>query len=233
VTRVRLEHAARLIRDGVKIEAVAWNVGYRSKKNFYQQFKRRYGTTPLPYRRRPENGGPSWRPARFEQPPEPEPEPVLGRLGCIIRASNKAWRLAVETQLIMLAHFARSRVPMLLTDEWGRYVGANPATMVLTGYSAAELYELPPSSLLASAPNRDTRCVWQLLLATVQHGNQAPNAVIRGKAGEEARVHLVTLKNMLWGRREMSAMLEGLAPVHAPPGLHPTGQSPDYSGQHR
>jgi two-component system response regulator YesN len=50
LTRVRLEHAAELIRDGVKIEAVALIVGYRSKKNFYQRFKRFYGTTPVRYR---------------------------------------------------------------------------------------------------------------------------------------------------------------------------------------
>ena len=49
LTRVRLDHAAELIRDGVKIEAVALLVGYRSKKNFYRQFKRRFATTPLVY----------------------------------------------------------------------------------------------------------------------------------------------------------------------------------------
>jgi two-component system response regulator YesN len=49
LTRVRLDHAATLIRDGVKIEAVALLVGYRSKKNFYRQFKRRYATTPFAY----------------------------------------------------------------------------------------------------------------------------------------------------------------------------------------
>ena len=50
LTKVRLEHAAVLIRDGVKVEAVSMLVGYRSKKNFYRQFKRRFGTTPLAYR---------------------------------------------------------------------------------------------------------------------------------------------------------------------------------------
>jgi AraC-like DNA-binding protein len=50
LTRVRLEHAAELIRAGVKIEAVALFVGYRSKKNFYRRFKRQYATTPLQYR---------------------------------------------------------------------------------------------------------------------------------------------------------------------------------------
>jgi two-component system, response regulator YesN len=49
VTRVRLDHSVRLIRDGVKIEAVAVLVGYRSKKNFYRQFKRRFAMTPFAY----------------------------------------------------------------------------------------------------------------------------------------------------------------------------------------
>lgn len=47
LTRVRLDHAVALVRDGVKIEAVALLVGYRSKKNFYRQFRRRFGTTPF------------------------------------------------------------------------------------------------------------------------------------------------------------------------------------------
>ncbi len=51
VTRVRLDHATVLIRDGVKIEAVALIVGYRSKKNFYRQFRRRFATTPFEYGR--------------------------------------------------------------------------------------------------------------------------------------------------------------------------------------
>src|SRR4029453_11725825 len=47
LTEVRLGHAAALIRDGVKVEAVSLLVGYRSKKNFYRQFKRRFGMTPF------------------------------------------------------------------------------------------------------------------------------------------------------------------------------------------
>jgi two-component system response regulator YesN len=50
LTRVRLAHATELILTGVKIEAVALTVGYRSKKNFYRQFKRRFATTPEGYR---------------------------------------------------------------------------------------------------------------------------------------------------------------------------------------
>jgi transcriptional regulator GlxA family with amidase domain len=52
LTRVRIEHAAHLIRSGIKVEAVALTVGYRSKKNFYRQFLRHFGVTPETYRRR-------------------------------------------------------------------------------------------------------------------------------------------------------------------------------------
>lgn len=50
LTTVRLDRASALIRDGVKVEAVSLLVGYRSKKNFYRQFKRRFGTTPFEHR---------------------------------------------------------------------------------------------------------------------------------------------------------------------------------------
>jgi AraC-like DNA-binding protein len=52
LTEVRLRHAAHLVSARVKIEAVALSVGYRSKKNFYRQFVRRFGVTPETYRRR-------------------------------------------------------------------------------------------------------------------------------------------------------------------------------------
>lgn len=42
---VRLAHAARYLRDGLKIEAVALSVGYKSKKNLYRQFIRRFDVT--------------------------------------------------------------------------------------------------------------------------------------------------------------------------------------------
>jgi two-component system, response regulator YesN len=55
LTRVRLDRASTLIREGVKIEAVALLVGYRSKKNFYRQFKRRFAMTPFAYGARARN----------------------------------------------------------------------------------------------------------------------------------------------------------------------------------
>jgi two-component system response regulator YesN len=51
LTHVRLERAAALIRQGIKVEAVALSVGYRSKKNFYRQFRRQFATTPWAYGR--------------------------------------------------------------------------------------------------------------------------------------------------------------------------------------
>lgn len=55
VTRVRVGRAAELLRSdesGAKIEAVMMAVGYRSKKNFYRQFKDHFGVTPGEYRER-------------------------------------------------------------------------------------------------------------------------------------------------------------------------------------
>jgi AraC-like DNA-binding protein len=49
-TRVRLNRALTLIREGEKIEAVSLLVGYRSKKNFYRNFSAHIGVTPTAYR---------------------------------------------------------------------------------------------------------------------------------------------------------------------------------------
>lgn len=48
--RLRLARAAREVSAGDKIEAVMLGVGYRGKRNFYQQFKARFGMTPGRYR---------------------------------------------------------------------------------------------------------------------------------------------------------------------------------------
>lgn len=55
--RLRLARAAREVRAGDKIEAVMLGVGYRGKRNFYRQFKARFGTTPGRYRLEAERRG--------------------------------------------------------------------------------------------------------------------------------------------------------------------------------
>jgi AraC-like DNA-binding protein len=52
LTRLRLERASHLLRMNLKVESVAHSVGYRSKKNFYRQFQRHFGSTPELFRRR-------------------------------------------------------------------------------------------------------------------------------------------------------------------------------------
>lgn len=212
LTHVRLEHAASLIRDGVKIEAVALSVGYRSKKNFYQQFRRHFGTTPLLFRT--DSAGTESSPA--ETPAETMDESASGNgataaprtLAAIIGASNRALRLAIRAQQVMVDHFHRFRVAMLLTDDEGRYVAANRTALAVTGYSSAELHSLPPSGLFVEPSAADVRCVWQLL--TVRHGRpgRLSNATLRTKTGEAIAVHVVTLRNFLWGRRELARILD-------------------------
>lgn len=58
LTGIRMQHAARLLRQREKVEAVMLLVGYRSKKSFYRQFAAAFGVTPGqfkadPMRRRP------------------------------------------------------------------------------------------------------------------------------------------------------------------------------------
>jgi AraC-like DNA-binding protein len=47
---LRMTYAAREIERGTKIEVVAMLVGYRSKKNFYRQFKTWFGVNPTALR---------------------------------------------------------------------------------------------------------------------------------------------------------------------------------------
>ena len=217
LTRVRLERAASLIREGAKIEAVALSVGYRSKKNFYQQFRKQFGTTPLQFRAGVADtaGGEALPPGAPATSIDVTPSVPIdgvtegpGTLAAIIRASNRAWRLAIRAQQVMVRHFHRFRVAMLLTDDQGRYVGANRSAMAITGYSSAELLELSPSVLFDEPWSTDLRCVWQLLLVRRMRPDHPTNATLRTKTGKPVAVQVITLRNFLWGRRELATILE-------------------------
>ena len=234
VTRLRLKHASQLIREGVKIEAVALLVGYRSKKNFYWRFNQSFGTTPGQHRCQ---GGPATRSARTRHD-DPATEsrstamdaPVRRAFGderftpvtdsaavpCIaarplgdvgLRACHQALALAVRIQRVLLREFRDSRLAIMLTDETCRYVGANSSAISLTGYSRHELRDLTPRDILSNPSESHTQCVWQIVLSEQR---RPVNALLHRKTRESLRVHLVTLKNLLWGRSEMSALLEGI-----------------------
>ena len=57
-------------------------------------------------------------------------------------------------------------------------------------------------------PRVDTRGVWQFLLSLSQRPAKVSNATIRTKGGALVGIHLVTLRNVLWGRHDMSAVLD-------------------------
>lgn len=46
----RTAEAAAKLRRGDKVESVLADSGWRSRKNFFRAFKKRYGTTPAKYR---------------------------------------------------------------------------------------------------------------------------------------------------------------------------------------
>lgn len=50
VQLVRATHALRLLRTAAKVEAIAWDVGYRSKKDLYAALTRWVGATPTELR---------------------------------------------------------------------------------------------------------------------------------------------------------------------------------------
>ena len=80
---------------------------------------------------------------------------------------------------------------------------------IASGVARSE--ELPgvaiPEELFAGDPPSDMRCVWQVLLLTDRLPDRPPNAMLRTKTGSAIGVHLVTLRNFLWGRREMRELL--------------------------
>ena len=50
VQLVRATHALRLLRTAAKVESIAWDVGYRSKKDLYAALTRWVGATPTELR---------------------------------------------------------------------------------------------------------------------------------------------------------------------------------------
>ena len=237
VTRLRLERASELVHDGVKIEAVALLVGYRSKKNFYWRFRQSFGTTPGEHRC--QGGAPATSSVRMlhrgsetesrsmaadalnlrsfrDEWSTPATDSVAAtgisaRPLCeaSLRVCHQALAHAVRIQRVLLREFRDSRFAIMLTDEKCRYIGANRSAISLTGYSRPELRDLTPRDIFRNTPQPETQCVWQIILTTPR---QRINALLHPKTRESLSVHLVTLKNLVWDGPEMSALLEGMPP---------------------
>jgi PAS domain S-box-containing protein len=201
ITRARMMFGAAQVRSGVKVEAVALDLGYRSKKNFYRQFKRRFGMTPEAYRQRhdrDEDGRSVERAARHRaragsdaadsfhdtalvagdgpagEPADPQPAALTRR---IVRA--------------LVSH----RVAMLATDETGCCIAANEAAVLITGYSVAELRRMPAADLFHSDIQSDARSRVQILLPASP--SLPANAVLRTRSAGPIHVHLTSAENLL------------------------------------
>lgn len=200
ITRARMVFGAAEVRAGVKIEAVSLDLGYRSKKNFYRQFKRRFGMTPEAYR----NGGS--RANAFS---------AAGPLGK--RTNHQLTASECSTSNIRSAAFSADQrldddssvarrprqkmrragwsAALLVTDEHGCYVGATAAAVALTGYSVDELRGMRAEALFPDGSGSKARCRLQVLYA----GSAARPAtcILQTKSTGQIRVHVISVENIL------------------------------------
>src|SRR5262245_34998819 len=179
ITRARMMFGAAQVRSGVKVEAVALDLGYRSKKNFYRQFKRRFGMTPEAYRLRHDIGA---------------------NRGSVERASrHRAHGQSVAADSLEETRIMRAlvshRVAMLATDETGCCIAANQAAVSITGYSVAELRRMPAAELFHSDIPSDARSRVQILLPASP--SLPANAVLRTRSAGAVHVYLTSAENLL------------------------------------
>jgi len=182
ITRARMMFGASQVRSGVKIEAVALDLGYRSKKNFYRQFKRRFGMTPEAYRTY--HAGEDNAPVREAKRLRRE------------RSSARARALGPASfARQMLRALLGQRIGILATDDVGRCVAANEATVSVTGYSIDELRGMPSQMLFPSQIRADAGSRLQLLLPVSPF--LPPNAVLRTKSAHWVHIHITSAENLL------------------------------------
>lgn len=201
LTRARMMFGAAQVRSGVKVEAVALGLGYRSKKNFYRQFKRHFGMTPEAYRQRHDGGGdrrPAGRALRHRVRAEAGEPDSFGDTSIVtsdVAASDpRETRPAALTRRIVRA-LVSHRVAMFATDETGCCIAANEAAVSITGYSVAELRRMPAADLFHSDIQSDARSRVQILLPASP--SLPANAVLRTRSAGAVHVHLTSAENLL------------------------------------
>jgi AraC-like DNA-binding protein len=203
VTRARLHEATRLICSGVKIEAVSLTVGYRSKKNFYRQFKRRFAVTPEAYRQQ------FGKPADLVERDAPNPK----RRGTTSRTVHHVLPVVIRAHDILPRQCAGAPFAILLTNEAGLYVGANEAAASMTGYPLLELAGLGPWDLFSTWPAVNTKSLLQIVLPA---SLGSKNALLLRKDGAPAAVQVLNGRNMLQGRPDMLWVLDERDPLQQP-----------------
>ncbi len=193
ITRARMIFGAAQVRSGVKIEAVALELGYRSKKNFYRQFHRRFGTTPEAYRqehsvnRRAGGGAAGSRQGRRTvSVATPSFREARGRSASAPALAQQIVRALVGQGLAMLA-----------TDDSGCCIAANEAALAMTGYAAEELRGMPAKRLFPEGDACNGASRLQVLLPV---SSLLPaNALLRTRVGSCFHVHLMSAENLLAG----------------------------------
>jgi AraC-like DNA-binding protein len=184
ITRARIAYGAAHVRSGVKIEAVALDLGYRSKKNFYRQFKRRFGKTPEGYRR-----------AHLGIPERQQVSPGSG--------GENAPRL--PSPRMMIRPTAPTRIAMLVTDDSGCYVGANRTAVAMTLYSVDELRGMSVEQLFPHVSVSASRCRLQLF---VPGSVSLPtNTILQTKSAGPLHVHLTSLENVIRQRADQTGVV--------------------------
>jgi PAS domain S-box-containing protein len=201
ITRARMMFGAAQVRSGVKVEAVALDLGYRSKKNFYRQFKRRFGMTPEAYRQRHDGAGDG---SSVERAPRHRARPgshVADSLHetSLVTTDNPAGEPVDPQPAALTPRIVRAlishRVAMLATDETGCCIAANEAAVLITGYSVAELRRMPAADLFHSDIQSDARSRVQILLPASP--SLPANAVLRTRSAGPLHVHLTSAENLL------------------------------------
>ena len=175
ITRARMIFAATQVRSGIKIEAIALESGYRSKKNFYRQFKRRFGLTPEGYRSAHHGLGSAHRKRVKSGSVGSQPGYSSGERG-------------VHALL-------DERVAIIATNDTGHCVAANEAAVSITGYTAPELKDLQIHALF---PDTSDLCQ-ERRLHTIVPASSLPlaNAMLRTKSAGSVFVHVSHFENLI------------------------------------
>lgn len=85
---------------------------------------------------------------------------------------------------------------VLFADNTGRYIGANPAALELSGYSRRELLSLSVFDITPPVDEKDIALLWRAFLRT---GRQAGDIVIHRRDGTQVAGRYMAVTNVIPG----------------------------------